>query len=227
MRGKNSPQTSMLFLGSPEEVVPKDHPIRRVKQLADAALREMESVFNAMYGESGRPSVPPERLLKASLLMALYTVRSERMFCDQLGYNLLFRWFLDMGMAEAPFDHSTFSKNRQRLIEHDVALQFFIEIVEQARALGLMSAEHFTVDGTLIESWASMKSFKKKGGPEDPPSGPGPGNPEANFRGERRTNETHASTTDPESRLARKGLGKEAKLSFSAHALMEIAMACS
>lgn len=221
MRGKNSPQTSMLFLGSPEEVVPKEHPIRRIKQLADAALREMESVFRAMYSEGGRQSVPPERLLKGSLLMALYTVRSERMFCEQLGYNLLFRWFLDMGMAETPFDHSTFSKNRERLMEHDVALQFFIHVVEQARSAGLMSAEHFTVDGTLIESWASMKSFKKKNDPNDPPSGTGHGNPEANFHGEKRTNETHESTTDPEARLMRKGLGKEAKLSFSAHALME------
>jgi transposase len=221
MRGKNSPQTSMLFLGSPEQVVPKDHPIRRVKQFADAALRELEGVFDGMYSEGGRQSVPPERLLKASLLMALYTVRSERMFCEQLGYNLLFRWFLDMSMAEAPFDHSTFSKNRARLMEHDVAVQFFVEIVGQARSAGLMSAEHFTVDGTLIEAWASMKSFKKKDSPKGPPSGPGRGNPEANFHGEKRTNETHTSTTDPEAKLMRKGLGKEAKLCFSAHSLME------
>ncbi len=195
MRGKTSPQTSMLFLKSPEEVVPKDHPIRRVKQQADAALRELNGVFEAMYAEGGRQSVPPERLLKASLLMALYTVRSERMFCEQLGYNLLFRWFLDMDMAEAPFDHSTFSKNRARLMEHDVAAQFFVQVVAQAKAAGLMSAEHFTVDGTLIESWASMKSFKKKHSGK-PPSDDGPSNPTvdqpqrhtrrpANRRGER------------------------------------------
>jgi transposase len=220
MRGKTSPQTSMLFLKSPEEVVPKDHPIRRVKQQADAALRELNGVFEAMYAEGGRQSVPPERLLKASLLMALYTVRSERMFCEQLGYNLLFRWFLDMDMAEAPFDHSTFSKNRARLMEHDVAAQFFVQVVAQAKAAGLMSAEHFTVDGTLIESWASMKSFKKKHSGK-PPSDDGPSNPTVDFRGEKRSNDTHESTTDPEAKLMRKGNGKEAKLCFSAHSLME------
>jgi len=221
MRGKNTPQTSMLFLKSPEEVVPKDHPLRQVKRLADAALRELDGVFEAMYAEGGRKSIPPERLLKATLLMALYTVRSERMFCEQLGYNLLFRWFLDMDMTEGPFDHSTFSKNRQRLIEHDVALQFFVQVVGQAKTAGLMSSEHFTVDGTLIEAWASLKSFKKKDGPQDPPEGGGSSNAEVNFHGEKRGNATHASTTDPEAKLARKGNGKEAKLCFSAHSLME------
>ncbi len=220
MRGKNSPQTSMLFLQSPEEVVPKAHPIRRVKRLADSALKELNGVFEGMYAEGGRHSVPPERLLKASLLMALYTVRSERMFCEQLGYNLLFRWFLDMDMAEAPFDHSTFSKNRARLMEHDVAAQFFVQIVAQAKVAGLMSDEHFTVDGTLIEAWASMKSFKKKSG-DKPPSDDDPSNPTVDFRGEKRSNDTHASTTDPDAKLMRKGNGREAKLCFSAHSLME------
>jgi len=210
----------MIFLQSPEEVVPKDHPLRRVKALADAALRELSGVFGAMYSEGGRPSVPPERLLKSSLLMALYTIRSERMFCEQLGYNLLFRWFLDMDMSEAAFDASTFSKNRARLIEHDVAAQFFVQIVAQARAAGLMSSEHFTVDGTLIEAWASLKSFKKKDEPREPPSGDG-SNADVDFRGEKRSNDTHESTTDPEAKLMRKGYGKEAKLSFSAHSLME------
>lgn len=210
----------MLFLQSPEEVVPKSHPLRRVKALADAALSELSGVFEAMYSEGGRPSVPPERLLKSSLLMALYTIRSERMFCEQLGYNLLFRWFLDMDMSEASFDASTFSKNRARLIEHDVAAQFFVQIVAQARRAGLMSSEHFTVDGTLIEAWASLKSFKKKDEPRDPPSGDS-SNADVDFRGEKRSNDTHASTTDPEAKLMRKGRGKEAKLSFSAHSLME------
>jgi IS5 family transposase len=164
--------------------------------------------------------VPPERLLKASLLMALYTVRSERMFCEQLGYNLLFRWFLDMDMAEAPFDASTFSKNRARLMKHDVAAQFFVQVVAQAKSARLMSDEHFTVDGTLIEAWASMKSFKKKDGPA-PPSDDDPSNPTVDFRGEKRSNDTHASTTDPDAKLMRKGAGKEAKLCFSAHSLME------
>lgn len=219
MRGKASNQTSMLFLQSPEAVVPKGHPIRKVKELADAALRELSPTFDAMYSTSGRDSVPPERLLKASVLMALYSVRSERLFCEQLGYNLLFRWFLDMDMTEPPFEHSTFSKNRARLLAHDVATQFFVQIVAQGKAARLMSDEHFTVDGTLIESWASLKSFKKKGDDKRPPDDPG--NPTVNFHGEKRSNKTHESTTDPESKLMRKGLGKEAKLSFSAHALME------
>src|SRR5688572_8067146 len=152
MRGESSKQSSMLFLRSPETLVPKEHPIRAVKALADAALREMSAKLDGMYASSGRASIPPEWLLKGSLLMALYSVRSERMFCEQLGYNLLFRWFLDMDMAEAAFDASTFSKNRDRLMEHDVAAQFFVQVVAQARAAGLMSAEHFTVDGTLIEA---------------------------------------------------------------------------
>jgi len=210
----------MLFLKSPEQVVPAGHPIRRIKKLADAALRELDPVFEAMYAEGGRHSVPPERLLKASLLMALYTVRSERMFCEQLGYNLLFRWFLDMDMTEAPFDASTFSKNRARLMGHNVAAQFFVEVVSQAKVAGLTSDEHFTVDGTLIDAWASMKSFKKKDAPP-PPSDDDPGNPSVDFKGETRSNDTHESTTDPEAKLMRKAKGKEAKLCFSAHSLME------
>jgi transposase len=219
MRGKASNQTSMLFLQSPEAVVPKGHPLRKVKELADAALRELSPAFDEMYSTSGRDSVPPERLLKASVLMALYSVRSERLFCEQLGYNLLFRWFLDMDMTEPPFEHSTFSKNRARVLSHDVATQFFVQVVAQAKAARLMSDEHFTVDGTLIESWASLKSFKKKDEDKGPPDDPG--NPTVNFHGEKRSNQTHASTTDPESKLMRKGPGKEAKLCFSAHALME------
>jgi transposase len=222
MRGTDTKQESMLCLVAPESVVPPKHPLRRVKVLADAALRELSPVFDEMYSGTGRPSIPPERLLKATLLMAFFTIRSERMFCEQLDYNLLYRWFLDMDMVGGSFDHSTFSRNRERLMEHEVAKKFFAAVVEQARKAGLMSDEHFTVDGTLIEAWASLKSFKpkdrRKGGQEPPDD---PGNPSVNFRGEKRSNETHESSTDPEARLARKSAGTTAKLSYSAHSLME------
>lgn len=220
MRGTETKQSSMLCLMSPEERVPASHPLRRIKSLADAALRKLSPTFDAMYSATGRPSIPPERLLKSTLLMALYTVRSERMFCEQLDYNLLFRWFLDMDMLELSFDATAFTHNRTRLLAHDIAGKFFRAVVEQARAARLMSAEHFTVDGTLIEAWASSKSFKRKD--DDDPSPPeDPGNPTVNFHGEKRSNETHESKTDPDARLARKGRGKEAKLAYSAHALME------
>lgn len=212
----------MLSLLTPEKRVPAKHPLRAVKAMAEAALLELSSVFDRMYSAIGRSSIPPERLLKASLLMAFYTVRSERLFCEQLDYNILFRWFLDMSMEEPSFDHSSFSKNRERLIAHDVAHEFFVRIVEQARAAGLMSDEHFTVDGTLIDAWASLKSFRKKDeqpGYRPPPDDPG--NPSVDFHKEKRSNDTHQSTTDPDARLARKGKGKEAKLSYSQHALME------
>jgi transposase len=222
MRGKDTKQSSMLCLMSPESMVPERHPARRIKKMADECLATMSTTFDGMYAGSGRPSIPPERLLKASLLMALYSVRSERQFCEQLGYNLLFRWFLDMDMVEPTFDPTSFTKNRERLLAHDVANEFFRAVVEQARKAQLMSSEHFTVDGTLIDAWASLKSFKKKDSNDDDVSPPDdPGNPTVNFHGERRTNETHASTTDPEAKLAKKGRGKEAKLSYSAHALME------
>jgi transposase len=220
MRGRVKTQTSMLFLGRPDDVVPKDHPIRRIKKLADEALVELGPIFDRMFGERGRPSIPPERLLKATILMALYSVRSERLFCEQLGYNLLYRWFLDMSMAEEVFDRTAFSHHRSRLLEHDVANEFFRAVVERAKRQRLMSGEHFTVDGTLIEAWASLKSFKKKGGDDhEPPDDPK--NPTVNFHGETRNNETHESTTDPDAKLMRKGLGKEAKLSYNANALME------
>ncbi len=160
MRGTDKQQVSMLSLASPEKRVPADHPLRRIKVLADQALAALSPTFDEMYSQIGRPSIPPERLLKATLLMAFYSVRSERLFCEQLDYNLLFRWFLDMDMVEESFDHSTFSKNRQRLLEHDVAKKFLAEVVQQARAGKLMSDDHFTVDGTLIEAWASIKSFR-------------------------------------------------------------------
>ena len=220
MRGEAERQVGMLTLVTPEQRVSKEHPLRGVKVLADEALRELSASFDQMYSTTGRPSIPPERLLKASLLMAFYTVRSERLFCEQLDYNLLFRWFLDLGLDEPSFDHSSFTRNRARLLEHDVAREFFGRIVEQARQLGLMSDEHFTVDGTLIEAWASLKSFKPKDRSKDHPPDD-PGNPTVDFHGEQRSNATHESTTDPEARLARKGAGKEARLCYSGNALME------
>jgi transposase len=220
MRGEAERQIGMLTLVTPEQRVRDDHPLRRVKLLAEAALKDLSPTFEKMYSKTGRPSIPPERLLKATLLMAFYTVRSERLFCEQLDYNLLFRWFLDMGLDEASFDHSSFTRNRARLLEHDVAREFFGRIVAQAQGLGLMSDEHFTVDGTLIEAWASLKSFKPKDASNaNPPDDPG--NPTVDFHGERRSNATHESTTDPEARLAKKGAGKEAKLCYSGNALME------
>src|SRR5262249_2379908 len=220
MRGEEQRQQAMLIVIDPEKRVPKDHPIRRIKQLAGAALEGLSPLFDQMYSAVGRPSIPPERLLKASLLMALYTVRSERMFCERVDYDLMFRWFVDLEMDEPSFDHSTLSRNRARLLEHEVAGEFFGAVVEQARGLKLLSDEHFTVDGTLVEAWASLKSFKcKDGGKSQPPDDPG--NPTVNFHGERRSNATHQSTTDPEALQAKKGPGKEAKLCYSANALME------
>jgi transposase len=220
MRGEERRQRAMLVVFDAEQRVPKEHPLRRIKQLADAALKELSPLFEQMYSAVGRPSIPPERLLKASLLMALYTVRSERLFCEQLDYNFLFRWFVDLEVDEAGFDHSTFSRNRARLLEHEVVGELFHAVVEQARTRKLLSDEHFTVDGTLVEAWASLKSFKRKdAGPSEPPDDPG--NPTVNFHGQRRSNLTHQSTTDPQARLAKKGAGKEAKLCYSAHALME------
>jgi transposase len=221
MRGHEKKQSSMLCLISPADRVPADHPLREIKALVDEVLRQLSHAFDAMYAAEGRPSIPPESLLKASLLIALYSIRSERQFCDQLDYNLLFRWFLDMDMLDPTFDHSTFSKNRERLLAHDVAGQFFRLVVEAARAADLLSRDHFTVDGTLIEAWASLKSFRPKDRKEPPTTGGGSGDSMVDFRGEKRSNDTHESTTDPEAKLIRKGFGKEAKLSFGAHALME------
>jgi transposase len=222
MRGFDRPQATMLTLVNPEQRVPRDHPIRRIKPLAEGALKELSPLFEQMYSEVGRPSIPPERLLKASLLMALYTVRSERLLCEQLEYNLLFRWFLDLQWDEPGFDHSSFTRNRARLLSHDVAGEFFHAVVAQARALKLTSDEHFTVDGTLIEAWASLKSLRPKGEePNDRPPPDDPGNPSVDFHGERRHNATHQSTTDPEARLAKKGAGKEARLCYTESVLME------
>ena len=222
MRGSDDKQASMFSVVSPERRIPADHPLRRIKAMADEILGGLSKTFDAMYSSVGRPSIPPERLLKSQILMALYTVRSDRQFCEQLDYNLLFRWFLDMNADEPTFDASSFSRNRDRLLDHDVAAKFFAAVVGQARAAHLMSHDHFTVDGTLIEAMASLKSFRRKDEtPADREPPDDPGNPTVSFHGEQRSNETHQSTTDPESKLARKGKGKEAKLSYSAHALME------
>src|SRR3954470_7622999 len=221
MRGRQDAQVSMLAFGDLESRVPVGHPIRTIKRLADAALSELSPLFDEIYAETGRPSIPPERLLKASLLIALFSVRSERAFCEELEYHLLFRWFLDMSLMEPGFDASTFSKNRERLLRHEVGQQFFDEVVFQAQERKLLSDEHFTVDGTLIEACASLKSFKRRDAPpsDEPPDDPG--NPTVDFHKEKRSNKTHRSTTDPEARLLKEGKGKEAKLSFMGHALME------
>jgi transposase len=212
----------MLTLMSPERLVPKEHPIRRIKALADAQLVQLSGVFDQMYAQRGRPSIPPETLLKAQLLIALYSVRSERQFCEQLQYNLLFRYVLDLGLDEGTFDASVLAKNKARLLAADVARHFFEGVVAQARAAQLLSAEHFTVDGTLIEAWASLKSVRPKDEvSSDRPPPDDPGNPTVNWHGEPRRNATHASTTDPEAKLARKGNAQAAKLSYSAHVLME------
>ena len=221
MRGKVRGQIGMLSVETPEKRVPANHPLRRVKALADAALRQLDGEFERMYERRGRESVPPERLLKASLLMAFYTIRSERLLCEQIEYNLLFRWFLDMDMVEEGIDHSTFSRNRERLMREDVAAKFLAAVVAQAKAQRLMTDEHFSVDGTLIQAWASTKSFQPKDEPTDK-DGPGASsNRWMDFKGEKRSNETHESKTDPAAKLMRKSSGQEAKLCYSGHVMME------
>jgi transposase len=201
-------------------LVPEDHPVRQIKPIVDNALRELSPTFARMYAETGRPSIPPEHLLKACLLIALYSVRSERQFCERLQYDLLFKWFLDLNIVDPAFDASTFSKNKERLLEHEVARGFLGRVLEEARRRRLLSEDHFTVDGTLLEAWASLKSFHPKDG-EGPPPTTGEKNPSVDFHGEKRMNDTHQSTTDPVARLAKKGRGKEARLCFTGHVLME------
>ncbi len=219
MRGKVERQVTMLSSLTPDQLVPQDHPIRHIKPIVDQAFAELSSVFSRMYAEVGRPSIPPEHLLKACLLIALYSIRSERQFCERLQYDLLFKWFLDLNIMDPAFDASTFSKNKERLLEHQVARELLGEVLAEAKRRKLLSEDHFTVDGTLLEAWASLKSFSQKGDSEGP--GTGEKNAGVDFRGEHRTNDTHQSTTDPEARLARKGAGKEAKLCFAGHVLME------
>ena len=221
MRGAVSEQSSMFSYISAERRVPKDHPLRAIRAMADTALRDLDQRFDAMYATLGRPSIAPERLLRALLLQVLYTVRSERLLLEQLDYNFLYRWFVGLSIDEPVWDVTVFSKNRDRLLKGEVAEAFFAAVLAQARQGGLLSDEHFTVDGTLIEAWAGQKSFKRKDQPETKSPPDEPGNPSVDFHGERRTNETHQSTTDPDALLARKGKGKESKLSYTGHVLME------
>ena len=221
MRGAIKSQPELVCLISPESVVPQKHPIRAIKKYLDEVLSRMNRQFDTMYAQEGRPSIPPERLLKAKVLIALFSVRSENLFVEQLHYNLLYRWFLDMDLSEPVFDNSTFSKNQQRLMQHEVAKIFFSQVVKLAREQGWVSDEHFSVDGTLIESWASMKSFVPKDRPRNDEEGDDFRNADVDFRGQKRSNATHESSTDPQARLLKKGTGRESKLCFGLHALME------
>jgi transposase len=205
---------------SPEDRVPASHPLRPVRTMVDVALKELSTVFDEMYTAFGRPSIAPEKLLRALLLQVLYTIRSERMLMEQLEYNLLFRWFVGLNMDEPVWVPTVFSKNRDRLMEGNIAERFFDEILKQASTAGLVSDEHFSVDGTLIEAWASQKSFQRKDQTDVPPPDD-PGNPTVNFHGETRRNDTHESKTDPDARLARKGGGQESKLAYCGNVLIE------
>ena len=220
MRGYDEQASHLFSYVSPEQRVPANHPVRAIRQITDRVLAKLSPIFSEMYSMIGRPSIPPEKLLRTLLLQVLYTVRSERLLMEQLEYNLLFRWFVGLTVDDAVWDATVFSKNRDRLLEADVAHEFFRAVRAEAEARDLTSDEHFTVDGTLLETWAGLKRFKKKDAPAGPPPDD-PGNPTVNVHGERRANETHGSTTDPEARLARKGTGKEAKLSYTGHVLME------
>mgnify|MGYP001161949547 FL=1 len=218
MRGKTTRQATFTAI-TPDQKVPKNHPIRRIRALVEPVLKELSPVFEEMYAGIGRPSIPPEHLLKATLLMALYSVRSERQFCERLEYDLLFKWFMDLNLEDPAFDASTFSKNRERLLKHDVAGRFMQAVLDEAGRRRLLSEEHFTVDGTLLEAWASLKSFRPRDEQDQPPGGGR--NPERDFRGQPRKNDTHVSTTDAEARLYTKSNGQTAKLCFIAHGLME------
>src|ERR1700689_479144 len=211
MRGDERIQDGMFSYVSLEQRVPQDHPLRAIRKLTDAVLRTLSPEFDALYADSGRPSIAPEYILRALLLQVFYSVRSERLLVEQIDYNLLFRWFVGLGMDDAVWNHAVFSKNRDRLLTSDVAQQFFAEVNKHARRF--MSDEHFTVDGTLIQAWASQKSFRSKDGSND-----GDG---ANFHGQKRSNKTHESTTDADARLYKKSYGKESNLSYLGHALVE------
>jgi transposase len=218
MRGSEQLQESMFSYISAEKRVPKEHPLRPLRKMVDEILGGMSQDFEQMYSRTGRPSIPPEQLLRALLIQVLYSVRSERMLMEQLDYNMLFRWFVGLSLDDEIWDVTVFTKNRDRLLEAEVAKRFLEAVVEQAGGKRLLSNEHYSVDGTLIKAWAGQKSFKKKDGPKMPPDDPG--NATVNFRGEQRRNETHESTTDPEARLYRKG-GKDALLSFLGHLIIE------
>jgi transposase len=220
MRGKDEQQLDVFSYVSPEQRVPQDHPLRPLRVMTDEALRDLQPRFNKLYAKTGRPSIAPEKLLRALLMQALYSVRSERLLMEQLDYNLLFRWFVGLNMDDAIWDVTVFTKNRERLLDGDIAEAFFQAVLQQARERRLVSDEHFTVDGTLLEAWASVKSYQRKDAknavpPEDP------GNATVDFHGEKRSNQTHASKTDPDAKMARKGGGKEAKLSYNGNLLVE------
>ena len=220
MRGKDEQQLDVFSYVSPEQRVPQDHPLRLLRAMTDEALRDLQPRFNKLYAKTGRPSIAPEKLLRALLLQALYSVRSERLLMEQLDYNLLFRWFVGLNMDDAIWDVSVFTKNRERLLDGDIAEAFFQAVLQQARERSLLSDEHFTVDGTLLEAWASVKSYQRKDSKNAVPPDD-PGNATVDFHGEKRSNQTHASKTDPDAKMARKGKGKEAKLSYNGNLLVE------
>ncbi len=220
MCGPDEQTQHMFSYLSPEQRVSTDHPLRAVRALTDEALWSMLEQFERLYSTTGRPSIPPEQLLRALLLQVLYTVRSERLLMEELDYNPLFRWFVGLNMDEAVRRPTTFTKNRDRLLDGEVAAAFFGAVGRQARAAGLLSDEHFTVDGTQLEAWGNLKSFRPRTAPEEPPPDD-PGNPTVDFRGERRRNDTHESTTDPKARLYRKGPGREATLAYLGHVLLD------
>ena len=221
MRGTDHQQSHMFSYLSPETRVRKDHPLRAVRTMVDEVLRALSPQFDRMYASEGRPSIAPEKLLRAQLLQMLYSIRSERLLMEEIDYSILFRWFVGLNLDEEVWDATVFTKNRDRLLEAEVAKLFLAEVVEQAREKGFTSDEHFTVDGTLLEAWAGAKSFQRKDGKNPPASDDDPSNPTVNFHGERRSNRTHESKTDPEAQLARKSEGKEAKLSYSGNLLVE------
>src|SRR5215216_2407207 len=221
MRGLDERTGALFSYVDLEARVRGDHPLRAIRIIVNEALCALERDFAALYDRAGRPSIAPEKLLRAMLLQAFYSIRSERQLMERLELDLLFRWFVGFGVDDPAWDHSTFSKNRDRLLDGDIAAKFLAAVLVQPRVKKLLSSEHFSVDGTLIEAWASMKSFKPRGDTDDPPPPMGGRNPDANFRGAQRSNATHASTTDPDARLYRRGAGMEAKLCFLGHALME------
>src|SRR2546425_10917972 len=220
MRGNDEQQLDVFSYISPDERVPQDHPLRSLRVMTDEALQQLRPRFNNLYAKIGRPSIAPEKLLRAFLLQALYSVRSERMLMEQLDYNLLFRWFVGLNLDDPIWDVTVFTKNRERLLDGDIAEAFFQAVLQQARERSLLSDEHFTVDGTLLEAWASVKSYQRKDAKNAiPPDDPG--NATLDFHGEKRSNETHESKTDPDAKMARKGKGKEAKLSYNGNLLVE------
>ena len=221
MRGEDRQQSRLFSYVSAEQRIPATHPVRTIRQLVDRALQALSPRFDRLYASGGRPSIPPEQLLRALLLQVLYSVRSERQLMERLDYDLLFRWFVGLELDDPIWDVTVFTKNRDRLLAGDIAQRFFAAVLAEAKRRQLLSAEHFTVDGTLVQAWAGQKSFQRRGRRRRPGGDEDPGNPTVDFHGEQRSNATHQSTTDPEARLARKGNGREAQLAYQGHVLME------